>query len=344
MFGQVLETPQPANQYGNLCFSVAQLLDKLDRRDEAMQALAQAHRSQQATAAALAPELAAPEREPLAHALDRVEAADYAAWPLLDAPDRAHSPIFVVGFPRSGTTLLEQMLDAHPGLRSMDERPFVQDAADRMEAAGLAYPADLGQLDQAACDQLRRRYWESVWKVVPVVPGAQRLVDKNPLNLLRLPMIRRLFPASPIILALRHPCDVLLSCYMQSFRSPAFALLCASLPRLARGYANAMRFWLHHADVLQVQALALRYEDLVERFEPTVARLAAYLELEDASPLHRFAEHARGKGYISTPSYAQVVEGINRRGLDRWRRYESYFAPLLPTLEPFLERFGYEPR
>ncbi|MEE7546123.1 sulfotransferase, partial [Xanthomonas sp. Kuri4-1] len=256
------------------------------------------------------------------------------------APAADQSPVFVVGFPRSGTTLLEQMLDAHPALCAMDERPFLQGLAERLERGGHAWPDGLGELDDAACDALRQAYWRGVHGVVRPAPG-QRLVDKNPLNLLRLPLIHRLFPASPVVLALRHPCDVLLSCYLQAFRSPAFAVLCSSLEQLARGYAEAMEHWLYHEALLQPRVLAVRYEDLVDDPVGQVARLGAFLELEAPERLLDFQGHARAKGFISTPSYAQVVEGINRKGLDRWRPYQDRFAPVLPLLQPYLARWHY---
>src|SRR5262249_39402125 len=152
------------------------------------------------------------------------------------------------------------------------------------------------------CDELRRLYWGLTARYASLQPG-QRLVDKNPLNLLRLPLINRLFPASPIILALRHPCDVILSCYMQNFGSPAFAVLCSTLDRLARGYATAMDFWTHHAALLAPNVMDLRYEDLLADFPGYVQRIGAFLGLEDTAPMLAFHTHARDKGYIGTPSY-----------------------------------------
>ncbi|WP_045726565.1 tetratricopeptide repeat-containing sulfotransferase family protein [Xanthomonas sp. GPE 39] len=324
----------------NLFFALARVCDRLGRPQEALAACAQGHAGQVESLAALVPELAAADASPLPVAQDRWDPARYAAARPVIGPGVAASPIFVVGFPRSGTTLLEQMLDAHPQLCAMDERPFLQALAERLLHRGVAWPDGLGELDDADCAALRAEYWQSVGEVVRLAPG-QRLVDKNPLNLLRLPLIHRLFPDAPVILALRHPCDVLLSCYMQAFRSPAFALLCSSMQRLARGYAEAMAFWLYHAALLRPRALELRYEDLVADPQAQVARLGQFLQLEQPERLLEFQRHARAKGFISTPSYAQVVEGINRKGLDRWRAYRDAFEPVLPALQPFLQRWNY---
>lgn len=324
----------------NLYFALARVCDRLGRRDEALAACAQAHAGQVEGVAALVPELMAPGAPPLPVAQWRWDPARHAAARPVPAPAMPESPVFVVGFPRSGTTLLEQMLDAHPGLCAMDEQPFLQGLAERMQRRGLAWPDGLGELGEDACHELREDYWRSVRGVVALAPG-QRLVDKNPLNLLRLPMIHRLFPEAHVVLALRHPCDVLLSCYMQAFRSPAFAVLCSDMRRLAQGYADAMAHWLYHVELLRPRVLEIRYEDLVEDPGAQVARLGAFLELEEPSRLLDFRRHARAKGFISTPSYSQVVEGINRKGLDRWRAYRALFEPVLPVLQPYLERWGY---
>lgn len=321
-------------------FGLASAQDRLGLHDAAWTALQAAHAAQLTLARQVVPELLAPDSQPLHMADGAVDRRAYAAWTTPTAPDTQHSPLFVVGFPRSGTTLLEQMLDAHPDFRSMDERAFIHELIERMEQAGQHYPADLARLTQAEVDQLRQIYWRLVGDVLPD-RGTRRLVDKNPLNLLCLPMIMRLFPHARIIVCLRHPCDVLLSCSMQPFRSPAFMVLCATLPRLAQGYARAFEQWYRDVDTFSPQVLEWRYESVVNRFDEQLARLAAFLQVTDASPMARFAEHARQKRFISTPSYAQVTEGVHRNAVGRWENYRDRFAPVLPLLQPWIERLGY---
>jgi tetratricopeptide (TPR) repeat protein len=324
----------------NILFLLARICDRLDDRPAAMAALDVAHIAQAKLAARLEPEIAVPDYEPLKRAARYVSAEQFQAWPGRSAPPVAQSPIFIVGFPRSGTTMLEQILDAHPSLDSMDEQAFLQEQVDRMTSWGLTYPEGLSQLSDAQCDELRSLYWKLVGNTGCWSPG-KRLVDKNPLNLLRLPVIARLFPNAPIILALRHPCDVLLSCYMQNFRSPAFALMCSSLQTLAKGYVNAMRFWIHHAEIMRPNTLILRYEDLLDDFPGHVSRIAAFLDLDQTDTMLTFHEHAQGKGYISTPSYSQVVQPPNKKAVGRWRRYQDSFEPVIPVLAPIMEHWGY---
>ncbi|MHB1897394.1 MAG: tetratricopeptide repeat-containing sulfotransferase family protein [Metallibacterium sp.] len=321
-------------------FALAKACDRLGDAASTMRALENGHAAQLHTASRLAPDLVDPASEPLPITRQRVTQADRARWQAIAAPDVQASPIFVVGFPRSGTTLLEQMLDAHPALRSMDEQGFFQDVIEGMQRMGWTYPHDLGKLDSATCAALRAIYWAKVATVVALEDGV-RLVDKNPLNILRLPMLQRIFPNASVILALRHPMDVVLSCYMQSFRAPAFQMLCSSLDRLARGYANALRFWMDQSEVLRPHAMELRYEDLVEDPARYARALGDFLGLEDVSALLQFDTHARAKGFISTPSYAQVVEPLHKRAVGRWQRYRPWLEPVRLELAPFCERFGY---
>ncbi len=334
-------TSDPAHR-GNLYFTMAKACDKQGDTEAALDALAKAHDAQMVKAAQLVPELLLPGVQPLSPALIRMTPAQVDAWqPPARSRSLPRSPVFVVGFPRSGTTMLEQMLDAHPDLASMDEQPFLQGVAEKVLGLGLEYPEAIGDLNPAACEMLIQHYWNQVSSVVTLDPG-QRLVDKNPLNLLHLPLISRLFPDAPIILALRHPCDVILSCYMQNFRAPGFQTLCSSLQRLAGGYVNGMNYWRYHEALLKPRVLHLRYEDLLENFEAEVERIGRFLELDDASPLRNFHQHAQQKGFISTPSYAQVTQPPNKNAMGRWRRYQKAFEPLLPGLNEIMGHWGYD--
>jgi hypothetical protein len=166
-------------------------------------------------------------------------------------------------------------------------------------------------------------------------------VDKNPLNLMRLPLIRRLFPNARTILAVRHPCDTLLSCFQQHFRAPDLALICRELPTLASNYRTAFDFWYAQLPLLESATYELQYETLVADFGTEVRKLTEFLQLPWDEAMLAPGEHARAKGFISTPSYAQVIQPINSKSVGRWKRYEAYFKDALPVLTPYLERWGY---
>jgi len=340
LYRRVLDLARDDELRAGAAFGLAAAYDQQSRYRETWESLELAHAAQMNIARQAAPELSKSGSQPLPMATRSVDASAYASWKPLTAPSTLQSPVFVIGFPRSGTTLLEQMLGAHPDFRSMDERGYIYQLIERMERAGQRYPDGLANLSQTEGDQLRAVYWRLVARTLPDF-GSRRLVDKNPLNMLCLPMILRLFPAARIILCLRHPCDVLLSCSMQPFRSPAFMVLCSSLQRLARGYVDAFQQCCRHLDVFKPQVLEWRYESVVDDFDGAAARLGEFLAVEDVSPFDRFAEHALAKRFIATPSYAQVIEPVNRASIGRWKNYRGHFEPVLPILRPWLERFGY---
>jgi tetratricopeptide (TPR) repeat protein len=321
-------------------FQLAGVYDKLGDVDPALHALREGHRLEAIQRDFRSPERFTVENPALESQAPRISAGQYYNWPSLDAPTAQHSPVFVVGFPRSGTTLLEQMLDAHPSLQSMDENPFFDSLADTLRRHDPRILDDLSVLRQFDCDELRKRYYLLVSERISRVEGTQ-LIDKNPLNMLWLPLIYRLFPKAKFILALRHPCDVILSCYMQNFRSASLAAACTTLERLAHAYVEVMTQWLADIEVLQPSVMLSRYEELVADPSRQADRLASFLGLEDAAPMLRFDQHARSKNYIGTPSYSQVIEPVNRKGLGRWHRYRREFEPLLPILEPMMRHWGY---
>ena len=321
-------------------FALAQVCDKQDERAAALQALHTAHALQIEDMRRAAPQRFRPDAPMFPAANHTLSREDYAAWPQLHAPDAAHSPVFIVGFPRSGTTLLEQMLDAHPALQSMDERPFFNVLGDHLSAAGLRVPRELHRMQQSDCDQLREAYWDLVRSKIARKADTQ-LVDKNPLNMLWLPLIHRLFPNARYLLALRDPRDVLLSNYFQNFRSVVLGAVCADLESLARGYVAAMTYWLHHAELFQPQIFVSRYETLVAEPQRQAGRLAEFLGLADAQPLLNSQARAKEKGYIATPSYTEVIQPITPRRVNRWQRYREALQPALPILEPMLRHWGY---
>lgn len=322
-------------------FEIAQVCDKLGDTPAAMAAFERAHVLQVETIKTTHPHwFELDSRSPLVP-VELVSESDYAKWPRLKGPDASQSPVFVVGYPRSGTTLLEQMLDAHPHLQSMDERPFFNMLVAQLEnSTGFEIPRDLGILDQRDCDELRKGYLTFACSKVPRRWNTQ-LVDKNPMNMVHLPIIHRLFPAARFIFALRHPCDVLLSNYMQNFKAAALSTACVNLETLAKTYVDVMRVWFHDIEVFRPAIFISRYEELVTDPMRQTRLIADHLGLEDAGAMLGFDRRAREKRFIATPSYTQVIEPINTKGIGRWLRYREYFEPVLPILEPMIEHLGY---
>jgi len=317
-------------------FPLAKSLDALARYDEAFQALVEAHASQTLRTQRTMPEIPQLKSDTMRITRIGCHRDDVARWDHSGAPAYEDSPIFIVAFPRSGTTLLEQSLDAHPRLKSMDEQPYLQNAIARL--AGQ-YPEHMATLTRAQLDDARDYYWSLVATRVALAPGEQ-LIDKNPLNILRLPVIARLFPHSRIVFAIRHPCDVLASCFMQLFNAE-FAWHCRDIPTLGLAMHRTFDYWYRQAALLQPAVAEIRYENFVVGFEQGVRGLAEFLDLPWTDAMLAPGEHAQRKGYISTPSYAQVVQPVHSRSIGRWRHYEDQLRPALTHLQPWIDRWGY---
>ncbi len=250
------------------------------------------------------------------------------------------SPCFLVGFPRSGTTLTEQILAAHPRVNSLDERPFLDQVIEAgTDMTTASYPLCIDQLTETQVQQLRERYWDLL-KADSTIDQDRLVLDKMPLNLVHIGLIRRLFPEAQLIVALRDPRDCCLSAFMQDFVPNEAMVQFHSLERTTALYAQVMGLWLDNRSALANPWIESRYEDLVDDLEGAARRLLSFLDLPwDQAVLH-YHQHA-SRRHISTPSHQDVQKPIFRRALRRWQRYEKHFVPFEERLRPFITAFGY---
>jgi hypothetical protein len=241
-----------------------------------------------------------------------------------------------VGFPRSGTTLLDTLLMGHPDIEVLEEE-------GTLAAASAELPSDLADLPTATAKQIgkaRDRYFEVVRESVPLAPG-KLLIDKNPLSMNALPVIRRLFPDAKIILALRHPCDVVLSCFVTNFRLNDGMSNFLQLDTAAELYDVSFRNFAKASGMLGLPVHRLVYEDLIEGPETALRDLVTFLDVPWREEMLDHEATAKARGRIKTASYAQVVEPIYRRSVGRWEHYCEHMAPVLPVLAPWVDEFGY---
>lgn len=305
-----------------------------DRRGDAAGAWA-AFSAGQAGLAAL-PEARAVRRAVYPDLVDRVAASADALWARSAPEDPEPPPVFVVGFPRSGTTLTEQIIAGHPAFATSDEAPLLERALGRVAVdVGHVYPQGLAEADDASIQGLRAAYRESM----PSVDG--RFVDKFPLNLVHLPAIRLLFPTAPIVVVLRDPRDVVLSGFMQDFVPNEAMVHLDTTANAAALYARVMQRWLdwrERAGAVHV----VRYEDIVTDLEGQARALIGYLG-EPWDPTVLQYHRAAAERHISTPSHQDVATPIFRRAAGRWRRYAEQLAPVQGVLAPFVDAFGYDP-
>lgn len=257
-----------------------------------------------------------------------------------DMDDDGPAPVFLVGFPRSGTTLLEQILDSHPQLQALDERPTVAVMKQAYERIVARRNAASAALTGAEIRELREAYFGEADRWLKREPG-RMLVDKMPLNLVDAHLIARVFPKARFILAIRHPCDVCLSCFMQNFALNQAMTTFTALADTATAYAAVMGLWQDYTKSLPLRYHMIRYEDLIENMEHETRRLLEFLDVPWNDAVFDHVEHAKHRGLIGTPSYHQVTQPIYKSAKYRWKRYARELEPVMGTLQPFIEYFGY---
>jgi tetratricopeptide (TPR) repeat protein len=252
--------------------------------------------------------------------------------------DGERPPVFFVGFPRSGTTLVERALAAHPEIVTTEERSPLTPAVRHLIGGGApSAAAELPGESQLA--EARTLFRERTTAIVGPLVG-RLLVDKLPLNLVDLGYANLLFPEARALVALRDPRDVCLSCFMQRFQLNDSMINFSSLERTVETYAAVMGLWLAYRDSLSLAWREFRYEDLVGDFEAVLRDLLAFLGLKWDEAVAHYRERAEART-VATPSYRQVTREIYRDSIGRWRAYRKVMAPYLPRLAPFVEAFGY---
>jgi len=238
---------------------------------------------------------------------------------------------FLLGFPRSGTTLLDTFLLGHPEVAVLEEQQVLAAAA---EIAGPI--AELPDVPLPRLEEARLAYLDRLASLVGA--GFTGLaIDKFPLDMASAPLIHALFPGAPIIFAQRHPCDVVLSGYLQPFGLVNFSDI-----RAAADYYDAlMGLWTASLEALPLSVHTIVYEELVADTEAVLKPLVAFLGLEWDDRILDHRRTAKSRGTIVTPSYDQVTEPVTARSIGRWTRYRKQLEPVLPVLLPWAEKLGY---
>lgn len=246
--------------------------------------------------------------------------------------------IFLIGFPRSGTTLLEQVLAGHPRVATLEERPTLAPAIDAFLDPPTGLDA-LAAMDEATAEHWRADYWRRVSEFGAAVDG-KVFVDKQPFHGLWLPLIGKLFPQAKIIVVRRDPRDVVFSCFRNPFRMTPITYELMDLERGAALYAGVMEAIELFLTRSKNPAFVYRHEDLIDRFEQTLADLCAFLGLDWRENMANFPVTASTRD-IRTPSAGQVTRPINRDGVGAWRRYADWIHTILPSLAALAEHYGY---
>ncbi|MGH7248946.1 MAG: sulfotransferase family protein, partial [Pseudomonadota bacterium] len=235
-------------------------------------------------------------------------------------------PIFVLGMPRSGTTLVEQLLASHPAVHGAGELAALGDVVLRAPSQSIRYPESVPLLDGAAMRAIGAEYLE---RLAAIAPQRERVTDKTPLNYYFVGLIHLALPNAVIIHTMRDPVDTCVSCFSTLFRlrEQPHAYDLGEIGRYYVRYRRLMAHW--HRILPEGRILDIRYEDVVDDLERQARRIVAHCGLpwdERCLSFHRTDRPVR------TASAAQVREPIYRSAVGRWRAYAEWLNPLLTEL------------
>lgn len=329
----------------NAWYELGTILDRQERFDDAMAAFLEAKALVKPTEAQTASRHAA--HADLAKTMETVSAGLLQRWrDTGTAFEPQHQLAVLCGHPRSGTTLLEQVLDAHPGIVSLEETGiFFEEAFIPLGQGAAVGNHFMPVLDSATLDRLQRSridYIRCAEQFLGQSLGSRLLVDKNPSLLALIPAFFRIFPETRFLMALRDPRDVCLSCFMQPiFPTHTISSTYLTLESTVIDYTLNMRFWQTLKPILPAPFLEVRYEDLTNDLESVARRILEFLGVPWDDRVLEFHKHVQSK-VVRSPSYADVRKPITRRAVGRWHNYQKYLEPYLPLLDPFAKEFGYQ--
>jgi hypothetical protein len=262
-------------------------------------------------------------------------------WSISKSVDQRKDPVFLVGFPRSGTTLLDTILRSHPMVEVIEEKFMVKEMIESLSILTKGKYENLEKISSNDIIKIRKDYFNSLDSYVKYNDSAKIYIDKLPLNIIYIGEIIRVFPNSRFILSMRHPCDCVLSCFIQNFKLNDAMANFLNLNDAAHLYDSVMNLWIQYKSIFSINYYEVKYENLVSNFKPTIQSVLKFLNLPWNDQVLEYSKTAKKRENIATPSYNQVIKPIYSHASGRWQRYKKHTSSIYPTLEPWIKRFKY---
>ena len=262
-------------------------------------------------------------------------------WPSLGTSNVQQDPIFMIGFPRSGTTLLDTILRSHPSIEVVEEKPMVLNLIKSLNKLHDGSLEGFKKIGTNEIKKIRKIYFDSLESEIANIDNSKIYIDKLPLNIIYVGEIFRIFPKAKFIISLRHPYDCVLSCFMQNFTINNAMANFLNLEDSAKLYNLVMKLWIQHTSIFPINYYEVKYENLVENLETTVKSLLEFLEQPWNDSVLEFYKTAREGRKINTPSRDQVTKPIYSNAIGRWKMYKNQIINIYPTLEPWIKKFNY---
>ena len=245
---------------------------------------------------------------------------------------------FLIGFPRSGTTLLDTILRSHQDILVVEEKPIVQKMI-----ANLSSLDKLENIKEHEVKNLSTIYFSELSKIMDIKSIYNKiLIDKFPLNIIESRLIHLIFPHAKFIFSVRHPLDCVLSCFMQNFQINQAMTNFLDIEITAKIYDKIMQIWLNYKEISRNSVYQIKYENLTHHFEKTLINLIEFMEINWNKDLLNFNETAVNRERIRTPSYTQVTQPIYTSSSFRWLNYKNELKLIRPILDKWIKYFNYE--
>ena len=263
------------------------------------------------------------------------------SWKQYSTRNEFNDPIFLIGFPRSGTTLLDTILRTNKSVEVIEEKPILKNFLIELEKKTKNDFKELNTFDEKYISEMQNFYFQERGKYQKN-KNIKIVIDKLPLNIIHIGEILRFFPNAKFVFALRHPYDSVLSCFMQQFTlNPAMKNF-LSIESSAALYDLVMKLWTIYRKVFLINFHIIKYEDVVSNFEKTTKEVFKYIGLDWSDETENFYLTAKDRIDISTPSYNQVTSPIYLKSVSRWKNYEKHFKDSKEYLDKWVKQFDYK--
>jgi tetratricopeptide (TPR) repeat protein len=248
---------------------------------------------------------------------------------------------FIFSFPRSGTTLLDNILDTQESVCVLSEVAIIPRLVAKVTQLVKKYPSDIHKLTSSQLDGLRTYYFELAQQISPKITQKHIIVDKGPHHTALLPLLRLIFPNAKFIAAIRHPLDVCLSCFQQNFEFNSDNSFLTTFDRIVQRYIEVFELLSRYESEAMVNITSIKYEDIVDDFEGTVTGLLKFLDIDISVNYRNFHMHAANK-YVSSASRGQTNQALYSSSMYKWLNYHELLAAFEEKLTPFIDKYNYK--
>ena len=252
------------------------------------------------------------------------------------------NPIFLVGFPRSGTTLLDTILSSHQKIEVIEEKSLLRKSIFSVIKDDIKILKKFDEIEYKDIEKIREKYFFTLKSYIKNYDVSKIYIDKLPLNIIHIGEIIKIFPNSKFLISIRHPYDCVLSAFMQDFQINNSMSNFLKLDDSAHLYNEVMKLWFVYKSKLNFNYMEVKYENIILNFEKQIKAVIEFLGLSWQNELLDYQTTAKKKDMIFTPSYNQVIKPIYSQSMNRWVRYEKYFKDINYILEPWVKKFNYE--